>query len=115
HRFDPETVRLLGLAFEITRAALKTKDEAVKQGNSAQADRVCQAGRARPGATFGSCVGADQRPRLGSLASLYACAPPVELSILANIASETTTLTIHIRAGVICFEPSRRCDKYVCF
>jgi hypothetical protein len=32
HRFDPETVRLLGLAFEITRAALKTEDEAVKQG-----------------------------------------------------------------------------------
>jgi hypothetical protein len=31
HSFDPETVRLLGLAFEITRAALKTEDEPVKQ------------------------------------------------------------------------------------
>jgi hypothetical protein len=50
HQFDPETVRVLGLAFEITRAALRIEDEneAAKQVIAAELIKCAEQGERDP-------------------------------------------------------------------
>jgi hypothetical protein len=54
HRFDAETARLLGIAFEMAIVTLQRADGVVSTTRDAVArnHRACEGWRARPGATL---------------------------------------------------------------